>query len=90
MSSSHYEIKFTPSFLRSFKKSHPHLQDEIETTIEKLKDASNHQSLRVHKLSGRLKNFYSCSVNYQQRIVFEFREKTIIVLLAVGDHDVYR
>jgi addiction module RelE/StbE family toxin len=85
-----FGIAYTPSFIRSFKKLHPELQDEVEITIQKLCDKNNHHTLKVHKLSGKLQNFYSCSVNYKNRMVFEFRENTIIVLLAVGNHDIYR
>lgn len=85
-----YEIRYKPSFIRAFKRLHPQLQEEVEIVIEKLQDPGNHKSLRVHKLEGRLKKFYSCSVNYKNRIVFEFEKEAIIVLLAVGDHDVYK
>lgn len=85
-----FEIVYTPSFIRSFKKLPPQLQDEVEATIQKLSDSKNHQALRVHKLSGKLKNFYSCSVNYHDRLVFEFDNPQLIVLLIVGNHDVYK
>jgi mRNA-degrading endonuclease YafQ of YafQ-DinJ toxin-antitoxin module len=85
-----YEIHYKPSFIRLFKKLDPQLQEEVEITIEKLKDSRNHQSLRVHKLSGRLRQFHSCSINYRERIFFEFQDNRIIVLLTVGNHDIYR
>ena len=82
-------VKYKPSFLREFKQLPPDLQEEALERIKLFKDKSNHKKLKVHKLKGRLKNFYSFSVTYSHRIVFE-HEKEGVVFLAIGDHDIYR
>lgn len=84
-----YEIVYDPYFVRNYKKIDPNLKEEIKEKIEKLKDKNNHDSLKVHKLKGRLSKFYSFSVNYSHKIVFEFLEKDKIILLKLGDHDIY-
>lgn len=86
----HYDIRYKPSFIRQFKKTNKDLQEEILETIELLKHSQNHQKIKVHKLSGKLKEFHSCSVNYRHRIVFMFEKDVIIILLEVGNHDVYQ
>ena len=83
-------VVYKPGFLRSWKKLPSALQDEVLEKIELFKDPRNHQHLRVHKLHGPLAGSYSFSVNYQWRVVFEWLSKREAVLLAVGDHDVYR
>lgn len=84
------EVSFKPSFVRQFKRLDPALQQEVVEKIEQFKDRRNHKSLRVHKLKGRLAGRYSFSVNYKDRIVFHYETKDRAVLLAVGDHDVYK
>lgn len=85
-----FDIQYKPTFVRRFKKLNNELKGEVLETIEFLKDRQNHGRLRVHKLTGKLKQLHSCSVNFKFRIVFLFEEKNVLVLIDVGDHDVYR
>lgn len=85
-------IHYSGSFLRRYKKYSKELQKDIKDKIQLFEDISNHQSLLVHKLKGHLKSEYSFSVNYKVRIVFEYLGNTRkeVVLLSMGDHDVYK
>jgi mRNA-degrading endonuclease YafQ of YafQ-DinJ toxin-antitoxin module len=83
-------ISFKPSFVREFKKLPAELQEEALERIELFRKVENHQKLKVHKLKGRLSDFYSFSVTYSHRIVFSYESKTETVFLAIGDHDVYK
>ncbi|MEK7546135.1 MAG: type II toxin-antitoxin system mRNA interferase toxin, RelE/StbE family [Patescibacteria group bacterium] len=85
------DVSYSPTFVRMFKALPEALQDEVIEKIEVFKDSANHKALKVHKLSGRLKDRYSFSVNYKTRIVFTHlnREHREACLLAVGDHAVY-
>lgn len=47
-------------------------------------------ALKTHKLSGKLKDFYSFSINYQYRIIFEFKNNEEIWFHSVGTHEIYR
>lgn len=47
-------------------------------------------SLKTHKLSGKLKEYWSFSINYQYRIVFRFLKKDEVLLVDAGTHSVYR
>jgi len=71
------------------KKLPNNLQTEISEKIKVFKDRKNHENLKIHKLHGQLKNFWSFSVNYKYRIIFEYVSKNKVALLMVGDHDVY-
>ena len=84
------EVYFKPTFIRKLKSLEAALQDEIMEKIELFKDEKNHKQLKVHKLQGVLSGKYSFSVNYKTRIVFLYISKNEVVLLAVGDHDVYK
>lgn len=83
-------ISFKPSFVREFKKLPIELQEEALERIDLFKKVENHKKLKVHKLKGRLSDFYSFSVTYSHRVVFSYESKTDVVFLAIGDHDVYK
>ncbi|OHA14994.1 MAG: hypothetical protein A3H57_01225 [Candidatus Taylorbacteria bacterium RIFCSPLOWO2_02_FULL_43_11] len=83
------EIGFKPSFIKQFKQLEKDLRQEVEEKIELLKDKRNHATLKVHKLHGPLPGYWSFSVNYKTKIVFE-QSGNEIVLLAIGNHDVYK
>ena len=84
------KVHFKPTFVRQFNKLDPELQQEVEEKIELFKDKGSHKQLKIHKLHGRLKDRYSFSVNYKFRIIFTRLSKNEIVLLAVGNHSVYK
>lgn len=84
------DIYFKPTFVRHYKRLDPALQIEVEEKLALFRDPENHAQLKVHKLKGRLRGRYSFSVNYKTRIVFVYLSKREVVLLAVGDHDVYK
>jgi len=84
------EIFYAPAFIRQLKSLDPELQKEVIEKIELLKKIKNHKQLKVHKLKGRLSGRYSFSINYKTRIVFSYILKKKAILLAVGDHDVYK
>jgi len=84
-----YIIGYKPSFIRQYKRLPTVLQEEVRERIELLKADPKHIFLKMHKLQGRLAGKWSISVNYAYRIVFQMISEKEIVLLAVGDHDVY-
>jgi addiction module RelE/StbE family toxin len=84
------EITYNVSFLRQLSKLNSDLREEAFEAVEKFKDIKNHKKLKVHKLSGRLSDYYSFSINYSHRIIFEYgKNKKEVTLLKVGDHSIY-
>lgn len=83
-------VAYTPAFARQFRALELLLQEEALEQIELLKDSINHRKLKVHKLKGYFSGRYSFSVNYKIRIVLSYLSKKEAVLLAIGDHDIYR
>lgn len=84
------KIEFAVSFVRNLRRLTPTLIEESLEKIELFKNNKNHKQLKVHKLKGRLLGRYSFSVNYKTRIVFSYASKNTAILLAIGDHDVYK
>lgn len=83
------QISFKPSFIRQMNKLEKSLVDEVFYKIDILKNSKDMASLKIHKLHGQMKDLWSFSVNYKIRIVFKYESKKEIVLLAIGDHEIY-
>ncbi len=82
-------VLYTPSFMRQLESLPPGLQEDAFDAIDDVRIATNHKRLKVHKLKGRLSGRYAFSVNYKMRIVFSYTKEKDVLLLAIGDHDIY-
>lgn len=85
------ESGFRKSFRKLIKKN-PQLQQKILAVIDLLGDDPFAPSLKSHKLTGQLDGLWSCTVNYDCRLIFAFRkdEETdddLLVLIDIGSHD---
>lgn len=76
---------------RKFFKKHADLVDKYAEVLTKLKADPFDSSLKTHKLKGELKEFYSCSLTYDYRIICIFlMQDEAIILVDIGNHhDVY-
>lgn len=71
-----------------FLKRHPELERQYLKTLQLLEANPFHSSLRLHRLSGRLTDLHSVSINLSYRITMEFLiENQEIIPVDVGDHD---
>jgi addiction module RelE/StbE family toxin len=83
----------TGAFLRAARKTVKKSRDAdaaIETALELLAIDAWHPRLKTHKLTGDMKDLFSCSAGYDLRIVFQFVEhegREAILLLTVGTHE---
>jgi mRNA interferase YafQ len=83
------------SFKRAFKKlikKNPQLKEKLFSILDLLEADPFIPSLKSHKLTGNLEGYWSCSVAYDCRIIFTFRqdtdsEETLIILVDIGSHD---
>jgi proteic killer suppression protein len=74
--------------LVKFRKKHPELRKHYFKTLTILESNPFHPSLRHHKLQGKLKEYYSVSVNLQFRIMIDFViQDDMILLISIGGHD---
>lgn len=85
------EIAFSSSFKRAFKKKikgRNEIEDLFwEVTALFIQDPF-HPSLKTHKLTGKLKNLWSFSIEYDLRVIFYFEEKNSrAVFVNIGSHD---
>ena len=86
-----YKLIFTEQYekrLRKFIKKHPEILSQYEKTIRLLEADPHHPSLRLHRLSGKLSELHSVSINISYPITIELiiTEKEIIPI-QIGSHD---
>ncbi|MBC8116353.1 MAG: type II toxin-antitoxin system mRNA interferase toxin, RelE/StbE family [Candidatus Saccharimonas sp.] len=80
---------FVRAATRLLKRS-PDVADDLQATLQQLADDAFHPQLKTHKLKGDLAGSWSCSVEYDLRIVFEFVQHDgaeAILLQSIGTHD---
>ena len=73
-----------------FFKKHPELINQYTKTLKILSLNPSHPSLRLHEI--KQKNCHSVSINMQYRILLTLKmlDNGDIVLINLGDHDIYR
>lgn len=76
-----------------FEKEYRKLPKKIKLAAEKKEKLFRKDpyfaQLKTHKLTGKLKGYWSFSVNYSYRIVFEFADEKIVWFHSVGTHGIY-
>lgn len=84
------KVSFDVTFQRAFKKRIKRNQMLTLKFSEKLgqfiKDPF-HPSLKTHKLSGKLQELWSFSVDYDVRVLFYFIGEDKAVFVDIGSHD---
>lgn len=82
------KIYYSSKFAREYKRL-PLSVKKIAEKKEKIfrKNPFSNQ-LKTHRLKGKLRDFYSFSIDYQYRIIFEFVNSKIW-FHSVGTHGIY-
>ncbi|MDO8570884.1 MAG: type II toxin-antitoxin system mRNA interferase toxin, RelE/StbE family [Candidatus Daviesbacteria bacterium] len=84
------KINYAKRFLRAFKKLTPNKQQlAIEREKIFIKDPFS-LTLKTHKLSGELKEYWSFSITYQDRVMFRFVNDHEVIFYRIGSHDIYK
>lgn len=77
------QVSFSSSFKRAFERQKEQFFQKLELFIT---DPFQPQ-LRTHKLSGNLKDLWSCSVEYDLRVIFFFVNDKTLIFEEIGSHD---
>ncbi len=84
------KITFSSSFKRAFRKKiqgNSALQTKFWQKVEIFKKNPFDERLRAHKLSGKLKDLWSFSIQYDVRVIFYFVEQDKTIFIDIGSHD---
>ena len=84
------EIGFSSSFKRAFKKrikGQKALEAKFWQKVAIFMKDPFDRTLRTHKLSGKLQDLWSFSIEYDLRVVFYFADDRRVVFVDIGKHD---
>ncbi len=84
------EVSFSSAFKRSFKKrikGNTDLEERFWQKLELFTVDPFDPSLKTHKLSGKLKDVWSFSVDYDARVLFYFETDGSSIFIDIGSHD---
>lgn len=84
-----YKIMYDEGFLKQALALPVEIQQHLEKTRLLLLDNPLHPSLRLHKLKGSLKNYWSVSVTMKYRIIFRLMPDGVVFFTSVGTHRMY-
>ena len=78
--------------VRRAAKRQPDLLLKVEHALQQLSEDPFHPTLHSHKLKGELAGVWACTVDYDNRILYEFVQnpesgEEEIHLLTMGTHD---
>ncbi len=83
------KIAFNSTFKRAFKRKiagNSEREDRFRTKLELFKNNPFEATLKTHKLSGKLKDYWSFSIEYDLRVIFYFAAENDVVFIDIGTH----
>ena len=69
------KIYYSSKFAKEYKRLPLKIKLAAEKREKIFRKNPHDPRLKTHKLTGKLKDYYSFSIDYQHRIIFEFAEK---------------
>ena len=62
----------------------------IDERINIFRENFSDPRLKTHKLTGKLQGYWSFSLTYKHRIIFELINNSSVAFIDIGDHKVYQ
>ncbi|OGH47686.1 MAG: hypothetical protein A3A51_03690 [Candidatus Levybacteria bacterium RIFCSPLOWO2_01_FULL_39_10] len=84
------KIYYSSKFAKEYKRLPQKVKNQAKKKEKIFRKDPFDKRLKTHKLSGKLKEYYSFSIDYEPRIIFEFAKKDIVWFHSVGTHQIYR
>jgi len=84
------KIYYSSKFLRHLAKLELKQKELAEEREKIFRQNPFDPQLKTHKLKGKLKKYWSFSLTYSLRILFEFIDEETVGLIDIGPHEIYR
>ena len=84
------QIIYSPQFVKDYKKINNQTKRKAEAKENIFRGNPFDSRLKTHKLSGKLRDLWSFSVDYDCRIIFEFKSEKNVIFHAIGGHSIYK
>lgn len=82
-------IHYNKDFEKQFEKLPKEIQQKAVKVEKLFRTNSFHTSLRLHKLTGKLQNLWSISIDMKYRIIFKPLKDGVILFVSIGIHSIY-
>ncbi len=82
-------IYYSSKFAREYKKLPLNVKESAEKKEDVFRQNPFDPRLKTHRLAGKLKRFWSFSVDHKLRIVFEIVDEKTVWFHSVGTHQIY-
>ena len=80
-------------YLQKFERDYRKMSEKIKNIAEKREKIFRKnpfdRRLKTHKLHGELSEFWSFSINYRYRVIFDFVDESTVRFYTIGKHDIY-
>lgn len=83
------KIYYSSKFAKEYKKLPLKIKKLAEKKEKLFRQDPFHPQLKTHKLTGKLKDFWAFSIDFEYRIIFEFASKDIVWFHSAGTHGIY-
>lgn len=83
------EVKYTRRFIKSYSRLRSDIKSKVRKRVELFRERRNHSLLKVHKLHGVLEGAWSFTIDFSYRVIFEYLNEKVAIMLEVGDHNIY-
>lgn len=83
-------IYYSSKFAREYKKLPIKIKKIAEKKEKIFRQNPFEPRLKTHRLTGKLKDFWSFSIDYKYRIIFEIIDEKTIWFHSVGTHNIYK
>ena len=84
------KIYYSSKFYKEYKKLPKEIKIQAEKQEKIFRQDPFNPKLKTHHLTGKLKKYWSFSINYQYRIIFEFAKEDVVWFHSIGTHDIYK
>jgi len=85
-----YSYLASRRFVKNWSKLNPRAKREVNKKIDLFLRNPFTPILKTHKLTGKLKDYWSFSLNYSLRIMFRFTGKKTVGFIDIGGHEIYK
>ena len=82
-------VGYTPHFSRALNGLPNQIQDLLTKKDSVFRENPFDGRLKTHQLRGKLKGYWSYSVNYHYRVLFKFVSDSNVIYIDVGTHEIY-
>ena len=83
-------LLYRPKFRNQYKKLQPALAKIVKEKMNLFSINPQDPKLKLHKLTGKWKGFYSLSITHSYRVILEFTADMAEARFhSIGTHDIY-